>query len=69
MDNKEKNKGMGIIIEVIVIIIIIFLLIFYAVIPNVSDLKYMRKAETVQKDLRELRISLEKYYQLKLQMN
>ncbi len=64
MDNKEKNKGMGIIIEVIVIIIIIFLLIFYAVIPNVSDLKYMRKAETVQKDLRELRIALEEYYQL-----
>ena len=64
MENREKNKGIAIIIEIAIIIVIIVLLIFYAVIPNVSDIKYLKKAETVQKDLKELRIALEKYYQL-----
>lgn len=64
MENREKNKGIAIITEIAIIIVIIVLLIFYAVIPNVSDIKYLKKAETVQKDLKELRIALEKYYQL-----
>lgn len=64
MENREKNKGIAIITELVIIIIIIVLLIFYAVIPNITDLKYLKKAEAVQNDLKELRIALEKYYQL-----
>ena len=60
---ENKNRGIAIITELVIIIIIIVLLVFYAVIPNVSDLKYMRKAEAVQRDLKELRTALEEYYQ------
>ena len=61
---ENKNRGIAIITELVIIIIIIVLLVFYAVIPNVSDLKYMRKAEAVQRDLKVLRTALEEYYQL-----
>lgn len=64
MENKEKNKGIAIITELVIIIVIIALLVFYAVIPNMSDLKYLKKAEKVQNDLQELRIALEEYYKL-----
>lgn len=64
MDSREKNKGVGIVLELGIISIIIGVLLFYAVIPNMSDLKYLRKAEIVQENLNELRIALEKYYQL-----
>ena len=64
MENREKNKGIAIITELVIIMVIIALLVFYAVIPNISDLKYLKKAETVQKDLKELRMALEEYYQL-----
>lgn len=64
METREKNKGIAILIELVIIIIIIVILVFYAVIPNMSDLKYLRKAEIVQKNLKELRIALEEYYQL-----
>ena len=58
MENREKNKGIAIITELVIIMVIIALLVFYAVIPNISDLKYLKKAETVQKDLKELRMAL-----------
>ncbi len=64
MENREKNKGLAIITEIVIITVIIALLVFYAVIPNVSDLKYLKKAESVQRELKELRVALEKYYQL-----
>lgn len=64
MDSREKNKGVGIVLELGIISVIIGALLFYAVIPNMSDLKYLRKAEIVQENLTELRIALEKYYQL-----
>ena len=39
MENREKNKGIAIITELVIIMVIIALLVFYAVIPNISDLK------------------------------
>ena len=64
MDSREKNRGIGIALELGIIIVMMAVLVFYAVIPNMSDLKYLKKAELVQKYLKELRIALEEYYQL-----
>lgn len=64
MENKEKNRGTAIIAEVSIVAIVVFLLVSYVVIPEMKDLKYLKKAEIVQKNLKDLRVALEKYYQL-----
>ena len=42
MESREKNRGIGIALELGIIIVMMAVLVFYAVIPNMSDLKYLK---------------------------
>ena len=60
MEKKEKLKKIGIKIAIFLLGMLILFLGFY----NINDLKQAKRAEYTLKELKELRIALEEYYQL-----
>ena len=60
MEKKERLQKIGVYIVLTVIGILILFLGFY----NINDLKQAKRAEATLKELKELRIALEEYYQL-----
>ena len=52
------------VIEFIIIVISILFLGYHMIIPNISEVSEMKKAEIVQKNLRQIRVALENYYQV-----
>lgn len=64
MKNREREGSLAILREVLIVLSFILLFIFYKVLPNMKDLEYAKKAELVQIELRDLRVAIEKYYQL-----
>ncbi|MCI6152731.1 MAG: hypothetical protein MR673_06370 [Fusobacterium perfoetens] len=60
--NSLKEKGYY--IEIVIIIVSIIFLGIYFLKPSFYEIKYVKKAEIVEKNLIELRVALEKYYQV-----
>lgn len=60
--NSLKEKGYY--IEIIIIVVSVIFLGIYFLKPSFYEIKYIKKAEIVEKNLIELRVALEKYYKL-----
>lgn len=61
---KYKHKRREYFLEIIIIAVFLVFAVFKYVKPYFLELTYLKKAEKVEKSLVEIRIALEKYYQL-----
>ncbi|MFK4785663.1 hypothetical protein [Fusobacterium sp. MFO224] len=61
---EDKNRIKSWLIQLSVVALGILFLIIYVVIPGSKDINYTKKAESVEKNLNELRVALEEYYRI-----